>query len=506
MRGRRFFSASVLQHRLRDSYDYTQLLHSSSDLQTLKLIHAQIFAADLHQNPFLAAKLVSRYADLGSDHMIDARKVFDGMHQRDPFLYNVVIRGYAASGLPGDAVTVYARMFCQCGIRPNFYTFPFILKACAAAGQPKLGRAVHAHALRACAGGNLFIINALIAFYAKCGMVEIARMVFDRMRTRDLVSWNSAISGYAQNGYGYEALVLFHRMFVEIMPDYVTLLAVLPACMAMAAITEGMWIHSYALKKCIGIDAAVGSGLIDMYANCGRLSVARKVFDAITEKNLIVYTSMIRALGMHGHGLEALETFTEMLMIGIKPDSVCFVSVLSACSHGGLVEEAIEIFEKMDSEHGVEKGEMHYACMVDLLGRAGKLTDALEFIGRMSGDPGEAVLGAFVGACKARKNIDLGEEAAKRLLLLDPKNAGRYAMLTKIYEDLGRWEDAARVRKVMKDRGVRKPLGCSMVEVAAKMHTFGVEDEAHPMTCEIYDTLERLQRMVDEANADFTYG
>ncbi|KAH0452127.1 hypothetical protein IEQ34_019426 [Dendrobium chrysotoxum] len=498
MRGRRFFSACVFEHQIRDSYDYARLLRSSSGLQSLKPIHAQILTAGLHQNPFLAASLVSRYSDIGFIYITDARKVFDNLRQRDIVLYNVIIRGYAASSLPAEATAIYSQMLCSGAVRPNLYTYPFVIKACASGGHQKTGRAVHAHAIRAGAGEDVFINNSLIAFYAKCAHVGTSKILFDKMPHRDLVSWNSVISGHAQNGYHYEALLLLHRMLPENLPDYVTLVSVLPVCMVLAAIGEGMWIHCYALKRGIGVDAAVGSGLIEMYANCGRLGVARKVFDRITEKNVVVYNSMMRAYGIHGHASAALEIFSEMLIGGIKPDSICFVSILSACSHAGLVEQGFEIFHMMDAEYGVEKSQVHFACMVDLLGRAGKLSRALEFIERMPMEPGRDVFGALLGACKAHRNAELGVEAANRLLVLDPGNAGRYAVLAKMYEDLGRWEDVASVRKVMRDRAVRKQLGCSMVEVAAKFHTFGVEDEAHPMSFAIFDALERLQTMVDE--------
>ncbi|XP_020573745.1 pentatricopeptide repeat-containing protein At3g46790, chloroplastic-like [Phalaenopsis equestris] len=498
MRGRRFFSASAFKYQFRDSYDFTRLLRSSSGFQSLRAIHARILTAGLHQNPFLAASLVSRYASLGSHYFTVARKVFDYLRHPDAVVYNVIIRCYAASSLPAEATAIYAQMLCNGAVRPNLYTYPFVFKACAASGCQRIGRAIHSHAIRAGAGGDLFVNNSLVALYAKCAHMETAKMVFEKMPYKDLVSWNSLISGYAQNGYHYEALELLHRMLPENLPDHVTLVSVLPASMVLASIAEGMWIHSYALKRGIGVDAAVGSGLIEMYANCGRLGVAQRVFDQITEKNVVVYNSMIRAFGIHGQASAALDIFSEMLICGIKPDSICFVSILSACSHAGLVEEGFKIFDRMEAEYEVEKGQIHYACMVDLLGRSGKLKRALEFIYRMPMEPGRDVLGALLGACKAHKNVELGIEAASRLLVIDPENAGRYAVLAKMYEELGRWEDVASARKVIKDRGVRKPLGCSMVEIATKFHTFGVEDEGHPMRCEIFGALERLKGMVDE--------
>ncbi|KAG0497792.1 hypothetical protein HPP92_002483 [Vanilla planifolia] len=371
MHVQRFFSSYGHGYRFLDSFDYVRLLHSSTGLRSLKRIHAQVLTAGLHQNPFLAAKLVSCYAEVGAYSMPDARKVFDLSFQRDIVLYNVIIRGYAYYGHVAEAVAVFTQLVSSWALRPNLYTYSFVLKACAAAGRQNIGRAVHGYAVRAGAGLDLFVGNALIVLYAKCGCMETARLLFDVLPRRDLVTWNSMISGYSQNGCYCEALVILHRMPAENMPDYVTLVSVLPACTALAAIRDGMWVHAYALKSGYGVDAAVGSGLVEMYASCGHFNVARQVFDRIIEKNIVVYNSMMTALGAHGNASAALELFTKMLAAGIKPDAICFVSILSACSHAGLVTEAIEIFEKMDALYGVQKGQLHYACMVDLLGRAG---------------------------------------------------------------------------------------------------------------------------------------
>ncbi|XP_010935185.1 pentatricopeptide repeat-containing protein CRR2, chloroplastic [Elaeis guineensis] len=488
-------------HRVlkRDSFYYSRLLQCHSSPKSVARIHAQIIATGHGHNPFLASKLVSRYTDLGGRGIDDARRVFDRAPQRDILLWNVMIRSYANSGPQTEAIILYCHLR-RTSVRPNCYTYPFVIKACAALGDENEGRAVHADAVRAGLDSDLFVSNALVAFYAKCCEIETARNLFDEIPVKDLVSWNSMIAGYSQNDCAYEAIALLHQMLREDVvtkPDRVTIAALLPACAALAAVQEGMWAHSYVIKTGMEMDARLGSGLVSMYANCGRLDTAQELFERVREPNLILYNSIIRAYGMHGHAKEAVVIFSKMLEMGIEPDGICFICALSACSHAGMVHEGFEIFEMMDS-YGVEKGQVHYACMVDLLGRAGQLRRAVEFIGRMPVDPGGDVWGALLGACRIYNDIELAEEAAKKLFLLDPENAGRYAALAKMYEDVGRWEDAARVRKALRDRGVRKPLGCSMVEVDTEVHTFGVEDESHPMTAEIYVVLEQLQKLVVE--------
>jgi len=439
---------------------------------------------------------VSKYTDTGEIDI--ARRVFDGSPDRDVLLWNVMIRAYANAGPQTEAIGIYNGMQRD-AVQPNCYTYPFVLKACSVIADERIGRAVHAHTVANGLESNLFVSNALVAFYARSGQVGVSRRVFDEIAVKDLVSWNSMIAGYAQNDHFLEAIELLRRMLrgYSVKPDRVTLVAVLPACAALAAVQEGMWVHSYAVKSGMGLDAGLACGLIRVYASCGRLETARMVFDRIRERNLVLCNSMIHAYGTHGHASEALEVFSDMLATGVEPDSICFVCLLSTCSHAGLINKGFEIFEMMCT-YNIEKSPIHYACIVDMLGRSGQLDRAFDFIKGMPVEPDRDVWGALLGACRIWNHVELAEEAAKRLFILDPENAGRYALLANIYEDVGRVEDAARVRKLMRDRGVRKPLGCSMVEVDTEVHTFGVEDESHLMTDDIYDVLGLLQREVDE--------
>ncbi|ONK64304.1 uncharacterized protein A4U43_C07F24300 [Asparagus officinalis] len=489
-------TSSHSKTRHRNSYYFSRIIQSNPSPSSLTKIHTQIITSGHFQNPFLVSKLVSVYSDTGDIKI--ARKVFDKMPDRDTHLWNVMIRGYANAGPQSEAVCIYNEMR-RASVVSNCYTYPFVLKACAAVNDERIGRGIHGHILINGLVSNVFVGNALVAFYAKSGEADVSRKLFDEIIGKDLVSWNSMIAGYAHNNNFNEAIDIFHRMLKEgfIMPDRVTLVAVLPALAALAAIREGIWAHSYAIKKGLGLDIGLASGLIGMYANCGRLETARMLFDRTSERNLVLYNSMLHAYGTHGHASEALEVFSQMLDMGIEPDGICFVCLLSACSHAGLVDKGFEIFEMM-TKYEIEKNQIHYACIVDMLGRAGQLNRAFEFIKEMQVEPGRDVWGALLGACRIWNDVVLAEEAAKRLFVLDPENAGRYAILANIFEDVGRVEDAARVRRAMRDRGVRKPLGCSMVEVDMKVHTFGVQDESHPMTDDIFHVLCLLQREVNE--------
>lgn len=492
--GRKFTRA-----RRRDSYDYTYLLERCKSKQSVKMLHAQIITGGFEQNPFVAAKLVGKYVEDSDSNMEVARKVFDSLFERDVFVWNMLIQGYANLGPPEEALGLYCKMRVS-GLSANRYSYPFLLKACGGMEDGKNGQVVHGHIVKFGLDSDLFVGNALIAFYAKCRNIEISRKVFDKLHQKDTISWNSIISGYTSNGFVDEALLLFRAMLRDhstCLPDHATLVCTLPACVQASAIQVGFWIHSYIVKSGMEVDSALGSGLISMYANCGRVSIARDVFIRIKDKNVVAWSAMIRCYGMHGYADEALQMFSQLVEFGLHPDSVIFLCLLSACSHAGKVAEGWEIFQEMEG-YGIEKNESHYACMVDLLGRAGFIEQAVEFIESMPVLPGKDVYGALLGACRIHNNIAQAEEAANKLLILDPDNAGRYVILAKMYEDAGRWEDAAKVRTAVRERKIKKLSGCSSIEVNGIHHTFGVGDESHPSTEQIFNSLERLDRIIEE--------
>ncbi|CAL5082629.1 unnamed protein product [Urochloa decumbens] len=443
--------------RPRYSSDYVSLLQSHPDARRLTQIHSRVVTSGLERDRFVAAGLVARYAALGRAGVAAARQVFDRAPHRDAFLWNVMLQAYAQAGPPSherEAIALFARMRAGAPAPafPNRYTYTFAVKECAATASnddADAGRAVHALAVGAGVDHDVFVCNALVAFYAGHGDVAAARKVFDGVPAKDVVSWNSMIAGYAQNGHSDKAVALLRSMprrDATCRPDLVTLVAVLPAC-----------------ANAFLVDDALASGLIAMYAACGQIDTARAIFDHARCRSPAVYSAMIQAYGSHGHGVEALNLFRLMLASGITPDGVCFVTVLSACAHGGLVDDGIRVFDTM-GDHGVEKRQVHYACVVDLLGRAGQLTRALGVIESMPFEPGKDVWGALLSACRMHVDMELAKCAAERLLVLDPGNAGRCAALAQMYDNAGRWADASRVRRLMRDRGMNKPLASSIVE------------------------------------------
>ncbi|KAL6283084.1 hypothetical protein ACE6H2_014013 [Prunus campanulata] len=483
----------------RDSCHYTYLLQHCRSTKSIKKLHAQIIIGGFEQNPFVVAKLVGKYVECSEPSMETARKVFDRLLERDVFVWNMVIQGYANVGPFVEALKMYDRMRLS-GVPANQYTYPFVLKACGAMKDGKHGLIVHGHVVKCGLHSDLFVGNALIALYSKCEEIEISRRVFDEIPWKDSVSWNSMISGYTANGYPHEALKLFRAMLQDhatSLPDHATLVSILPACVQASAIEVGFWIHSYTIKSSVEVDAALGSALISMYASCGRVTIARVIFDQISQKNVVLWSAMMRCYGMHGHADEALQMFSQFVESGLHPDGVVFLCLLSTCSHSGMVTKGLELFEEM-GDYGVEKNEKHYACVVDLLGRAGLLDQAVKLIESIPMQAGKDAYGALLGACRIHNNIELAEEAAEKLFVLDPENAGRYILLASMYEDACRWEDAARVRKLLRDKNVKKPTGSSSIEMDCTYHTFGADDESHPYTDQIFNTLERLDRIIED--------
>eukprot|EP01018_Ginkgo_biloba_P034075 Gb_04450 [translate_table: standard] len=474
-----------------------QALQACTDVKALNKLHAYMLVTGFDQNIYLATKLVSMYAMCGS--LENARLVFDQIHKPNIFLWNAMIRAYAWGGFCEEALTLFYQMQ-QAGIHPDKFTFPFVLKACANLSALQQSKQIHGQIVRSSLLSDLYVGNALVGVYAKCGMMENAHQLFDKMPQRDVVSWTAMIAGYAQNGHPSEALMFFHQMQrAGVKPNRVTILSVLPACADLASLQQGKDIHDYILKNEFESDVSVGTALINMYAKCGSIEMARQLFDNMSKRDVISWSAMIAAYGMHGHGEDALKLFSQMQQSGMKPNRITFVSVLSACSHAGLVDEGWQYFNSMSQDYCITPMVEHYTCMVDLLGRAGHLEEAQEFIKKMPLEPDVGVWGALLSACRIHCNIDLGEHVAKHLLDLDPKNAGYCVLLSNIYAATGRFEDVTKVRNVMKDRGLKKTPGCTWIEVDNRIHEFFVGDRSHPQSEKIYAMLETLAGKMKEA-------
>eukprot|EP01018_Ginkgo_biloba_P033757 Gb_25328 [translate_table: standard] len=462
-----------------------------------KSIHGCIMRNGYDSDVVIGNSLVTMYAKCGS--VDTARLLFGKMSERHVDSWNAMIAGYAQNGHANEALALYNQMQLT-GMTPNSLTMASALQACTHLGDLQQGKQIHDYMIQSGLELNVFVGNSLVAMYARCGRIRIARQLFDKLSERDAVSWNGMIVGYVQNGQANEALALFTQMpLTELKPNSVTMLGLLPACAHLTALRQGKSIHSYVIRNEFESDVFVETALIDMYAKCGSIEIARQLFNKMPKRNVVSWNAMISGYGMHGHGEDALALYFQMQKTGVKPNDVTFVCVLSACSHAGLVDEGWQHFNGMSQDYSITPTDEHYACMVDLLGRAGLMDEALQFIEMMPCEPSASVWGALLGACRIHGSIELGERAAEHLFDLDPEHVGYYVLLSNIYAAAGRWDDVRKVRTMMKDRGLKKTPGFSLIEVNDKVHEFLVGDRSHHQSEKIYAMLETLAGQMKEA-------
>lgn len=321
--------------------------------------------------------------------------------------------------------------------------------------------------------------NSILGGYLRCGALDAALGLFRLMEERNVISWNSIITGFVRSGRAKEALGLFHEMQLSgdgiLKPDKVTVASVVAACASLGALDQGKWVHHYLKQNRIELDMVIGTALVDMYGKCGCVERAVEVFDEMPVKDVLAWTAMITTYAIHGFGEEALCLLEDMEMQGVMPNHVTFVGLLCACTHAGLVEEGCRLFDSMRLVYLVEPQSEHYACMVDLLGRAGLFEEVERLIRSIPMEPDVFVWGALLGACRTHRNVNLGERVAKYLIELDPQNHAFYVMLCDIYAEANRYEDVKRVRALMREGGIKKTVpGCSLIEVDGRVLEFSV--------------------------------
>ncbi|CAN1297673.1 Pentatricopeptide repeat-containing protein At1g50270 [Linum perenne] len=332
--------------------------------------------------------------------------------------------------------------------------------------------------------------TAMIDGYMRCGYCNDARQVFDEMPTRNVVSWSGLIAGFVQLDRYNEALLAFRDMLMDgVKPNPKTLTSILTACAQLGALDQGKWVHGYIDRSSIELNSIVGTALIDMYMKCGCVNEACFVFNKLPRKGLYTWTAMINGLAMNGNALGSLRLFSRMMSKGVQPNKVTFLSVLGACSHGGLVNEGRRLFKGMKDECNLDPDVDHYGCMVDLLGRAGYLDEAMELIEEMPMEPTFGVWGSLLNACVIYKNFELGEYIGKHLVKLQPDQCGGYSLLANMYSAQRMWDDAARVRKAMKGKRIDKSPGLSWIDMNSSISEFVASDTSHPDLEELYRML-----------------
>ncbi|XP_057470040.1 LOW QUALITY PROTEIN: pentatricopeptide repeat-containing protein At3g51320-like [Actinidia eriantha] len=500
------------------------LVKTCSDMRQLYQIQAHLITCGLFQNPFLAGGVLQCAADFGEfDYTI---LVFRCIESPDTFCINSVIKAYVCSNVPQEAVVFYFEMLRN-GFVPNSFTFPPLVSSCAKAGCSKLGQTCHGQAIKNGVDFVLPVENSLIHFYACCGLVDFSRKVFVEMSLRDMVSWNSIVDGYAKVGElgiahklfdempqrnviswnvmitGYLnsgnpgcSLKLFRRMMkMGLRGSDTTMVSVLTACGRSARLKEGRSVHGSLIRTSLCSRLIIDTALIDMYSKCRRVDVANLVFDRTSVTNLICWNAMILGHCLHGNPEDGLNLYAKMVDTTcsrdgekslderqeLLPDEVTFVGILCACARRGLLVEGRNYFSQMSELFSIKPSFAHYWCMANLFAGVGQVQEALEIIRSMPVNEDvslESLLWArLLGSCRFEGNVNLGEEIADVLIELESDNPSSYALLLNVYSVAGRWEDVARVKQMMKERGVKNVAGCSLFDLKEIVHNLKLRDK-----------------------------
>ncbi|KAL5098735.1 hypothetical protein RYX36_003062 [Vicia faba] len=519
-----------------DDFTYPSVIKACGELldcDTGVEVHKSIRDSSIKWSLFVHNALVFMYGRFGKLDV--ARHLFDNMPVRDDVSWNTMISCYASRGLWEEAFRLFGRMQEE-GIEMNVIIWNTIaggclhtgnfkgalklfsqmrmaihldsvamvvgLNACSHIGALKLGKEIHGHAVRTCFDVFDNVKNSLITMYSRCGNLNHAYMLFQKMDEKGLITWNAMLSGYAHKDRAEEVSFIFREMLREgVEPNFVTIASVLPLCARIANLQHGQEFHCYMVKREEQFNdyLLLWNSLVEMYSKSGKVLEARKVFDSLSRRDEVTYTSMIMGYGMRGDGATALKLFEEMRRLNIKPDHVTMVAVLIACSHSGLVAQGQLLFRKMIEVYGINPRIEHYSCMVDLFGRAGLLDKAKEVITGMPCKPTTAMWATLIGACRIHGNTVIGEWAAGKLLEMKPDHSGYYVLIANMYAAAGCWSQLAKVRTCMRDLGVRKAPGCAWVDVGRELSPFLVGDTSNPHSDEIYPLMDGLNELMKDA-------
>ncbi|GMN61689.1 hypothetical protein TIFTF001_030778 [Ficus carica] len=466
------------------------------ELVSLRELHGYSLRHGFHDDELVANAFVTAYAKCGS--ICSAQLVFYGIETKTVSSWNALIGGLAQNGDPKMALDLYFEMK-DVGLDPDWFTIGSLLLACTHLKFLQYGKQIHGFVIRNGLEGDSFIGISLISLYIHCGKILSARELFDRTEDKSLVCWNTVLTGYSQLGLPDEALHLFRKMLSDgVQPSEIAITSVFDACSQLSALHLGKELHCFALKANLVNDLFVGCSMLDMYAKGGCIEQAQMVFNGLKERDLASWNVVIAGYGINGNANKALELFEEMRMLGLKPDGFTFIGILMACSHAGMVTEGLKYLDEMQDLYGIEPKLEHYACVVDILGRAGQLEEALNLINEMPEEADTRIWSSLLSSCRSHGNLEMGEKIATKLLDLEPEKAENYVLVSNLYAGSGKWDDVKRVRQRMKEIGLQKEAGQSWIELGSKIYSFLAGDNLLPESGEIREMWKKLEEKISD--------
>lgn len=440
---------------------------------------------------FLGSALLELYAEIGG--LRYCQKVLNMIGVRNVVTWNTIISVYGQKGLLREALSLFVEMHTQ-GLMPDSFGVSSALSACGKMGLLELGHEIHGHIIKR-GYSDEFVLNSLIDMYSKCGILDSAYIIFEKMKHPGIITWNSMISGFSRSGNSVMAISLFDQIYLNRLEiDEVTILSVIQACSELGYLEKGKWVHHKLITYGVRKDLYIYTALTDMYAKCGDLRSAQGVFDMMVERSVVSWSVMIAGYGMHGEINAAISLFSQMLDTGMEPNEVTFMNVLSACSHAGAVEEGRLYFRSM-RDFSVEPNAEHFACIVDLLSRAGDLNGAYDIIKSIPFSVDASIWGALLNGCRIHQRMDMIKSIEKDLLDIKTDDTGYYTLFSNIYAEGGNWEEFGNVRLMMKGIGLRKVPGYSVIEIDKRVYRFGAGDIPLPQMKEVYSFLENFQSL-----------
>ncbi|KAM7276401.1 hypothetical protein ACFE04_018267 [Oxalis oulophora] len=432
----------------------------TTDIKLGKVAHCYCIRHNFESDVVIASSIMDMYAKC--ERIDCARRAFESTTNKDLILWNTLLASYAELGWSGEALRIFYKMQLE-GITANLITW-----------------------------------NSVLLAFLRNGQVTEAEDMFFQMQSvgvqPNIITWTTLISGLIQNGFGYEAISKFQEMQeCGINPNAKTLTSILSACSNISSLHHGKEIHGYILRHgCLSLSIPISTALIDMYAKCGNIVEANRVFKLTSNKELPIYNAMISGFALHGRTFEALSLYGQLKEEGMTPDDITFTNILSACTHAGLVNEGLEFFVDIVSKNQIKPSMEHYGCVVNLLSRCGNINEAVSVILSMPCEPDAPILGSLLAACIEHSKIELVDYLSKYLRKLEPDNSGNYVALSNAYASTGKWDKVSKVRESMKESGIRKSPGCSWIQIGGEVHVFVAGDGSHPKTEEIYALLALL--------------